>query len=143
MRRIDVLDRVFEPSRFRQPPPPQVVQVVPQLPAEPAPAPVAPPAWAEPVPQPAPVVRAPDPPQIVAEPVPEPDPPPRPQVDPEVRRNALIRQNPWLASFWAELTPAQQGRVSRAMIRSGRSQADAAPTWDRMGLAERTTLVFG
>jgi hypothetical protein len=142
LRRIDVLDRVFEPSRFRQPPPPQAVQVMPQLPADPVPAPGAPPVWAEPVPQPAPVIRTPEPPPIIAEPIPDPE-PPRPQVDPEVRRNALIRQNPWLARFWGELTPAQQGRVSRAIIRSGRPQSEAAPSWDRMGLAERTSLVFG
>ncbi|WP_237216435.1 hypothetical protein [Falsiroseomonas oryziterrae] len=140
MRRVDVLDRVFQP---RRPPPPAVVVAGPAV--------VAPPVWdgqpkePEPATVPAvdvvaPVEEAPPAtveeataPSVVAQPLP----PPAAPVDPALRRAALIRQYPWLTRFWGELTPDQRGRVAR------RLPGDAASAWDRMGLAERVRLVFG
>ncbi|NGM23913.1 hypothetical protein G3576_28160 [Roseomonas stagni] len=117
LRRIDLLDRVFEPERFRPPP-------------APLPAPAPPP----PVPEPEPVaMQAPE-----ADPAPwfpEPDPVPAP--DPATRTQALLRQQPWLSRFWSELTPAQQARVAR------RLPGDSAARWDGMGLTDRVTLLYG
>ena len=80
----------------------------------------------------------PDPPAEPEEPAAPPAVPP----DPTVRLTSLLRQNPWLARFWSELTPAEQTRVTRALARGGR--AGAAPaTWDPMGLQDRVELVFG
>ena len=123
MRRVDVLDRIFAPE-----PPAPSPQVVLQ------PAPVA---------QPEPPPAAPAPSQDRAPVPPEPEPPAR--VDPAVRRAALIRDNPWLAQFWAELNRAEQARVTRAMRRSGTVVGEGAipSAWDRMGLTERVRLVYG
>lgn len=114
LRQIDLLDRVFEPERFRP---------------VPAPAPVP-----EPVPAPEPIaIQAPDP----APWYPEPDPEPVRAADPALRTQALLRQQPWVTRFWSELTTAQQARVGR------RLPGDSAARWDGMGLAERVALLFG
>lgn len=116
LRRIDLLDRVFEPERFR-----------------PAPAPAPRPPVAEPEPI---AIQAPDPgPPTPWFPEPEPEPVRAP--DPALRTQALLRQQPWLTRFWSELTPAQQARVGR------RLPGDSAARWDGMGLPDRVTLLFG
>ncbi|WP_203073166.1 hypothetical protein [Falsiroseomonas ponticola] len=118
LRRIDLLDRVFEPQRFRP---------------SPAPAPTPPP---EPPPAPEPEPVAIRPPE--AEPAPWfPEPEPIPAPAPAIRTQALLRQQPWLARFWSELTPAQQARVAR------RLPGDSAARWDGMGLTDRVALLFG
>jgi hypothetical protein len=127
MRRADTLDRVFEPERFRAPapaggPPKDPIPVVAPLPAPG----VLPPGW-----------YVPDPP--TAPEAPEPPPPP---VDPAARLAGLLRQNPWLARFWSELTPAEQTRVTRALARRG-APGVAPAAWDPMGLQERVELLFG
>jgi hypothetical protein len=156
LRRIDVLDRVFAPDRDPDPrqaglPPPVLVEparsgvglVSPEM-AQ-AQALGEPPGWspgtrvvqAEALP---PVAAAPPLEARTAATVtpsarPE---PPAPPPDPALRRRALLRQFPWVAQFWSELTQAQRGRVGR------RLQADdTAAAWDRMGLAERIDLLFG
>ncbi len=118
LRRIDLLDRVFEPERFRQ--------LSPPLPA-PAPAPA-------PEPEPEPVAM----PQPEAEPTPWfPEAEPAPAPDPATRTAALLRQQPWVTRFWSELTPPQQARVARRLPR------DSAARWDGMGLTDRVRLLFG
>jgi len=138
MRRVDILDRVFEPRRAA--PQPSVVVAAPAavqpqvqdgLPKEPEPAAVQTIEVAEPAP---PAVAEEPPVQPAAA---SPPPPPAAPVDPAVRRAALIRQNPWVTRFWGELTSDQRGRVGR------RLPGDAASAWDRMGLAERVRLLFG
>jgi hypothetical protein len=122
MRRVDVLDRVFEPQRFRRPPPPPAPAV---LEKDPAPEPVVE-AVAEPVAAP------------LAEPL-----PPLPEPEPEPVRAAppstaeVLRRNPWMTRFWSELTPAQQARVGR------RLPGDSAARWDGMGLPDRARLLGG
>ena len=58
-----------------------------------------------------------------------------------------LRQNRWLARFWAELTPAQRARVATRMGNAApgatTDRADAARRWDVMGLEDRSRLVFG
>ncbi|SFL08555.1 hypothetical protein [Falsiroseomonas stagni] len=78
LRRIDLLDRVFEPERFRPAPAPG-----------PEPAPLAIP------------VQDPGPP---APWFPEAEPARAP--DPALRTQALLRQQPWVTRFWSELIPA-------------------------------------
>ena len=63
--------------------------------------------------------------------------------DPAQRMAGLLRQNPWLARFWSELTPAEQIRVTRALSRSGAAPAAAPAAWDPMGLQDRVELLFG
>jgi hypothetical protein len=137
MRRVDTLDRVFEPERFAAPgpvggppkdPTPVAAVPVPEAfvpePVMPEPG-VLPPGW-----------YVPDPPAAPEEPASPPDP------SPAQRTAALLRQNPWIARFWSELTPAEQGRVTRALARRG--PATAAPAaWDPMGLQDRVELLFG
>ncbi len=145
LRRIDILDRVFEPERFRPPPEP-----LPQVQAEPLTPSAIDETGSDAAPQPAEerpptLARAPEP---AAAPAPEPVPGAVPaqarQPDPAVRRASLLRQFPWLAQFWGELEPAQQGRVSRALRRAGATPPEEDPArWDRMGLADRVRLVFG
>jgi hypothetical protein len=58
-----------------------------------------------------------------------------------------VRQEGWITRFWEQLTPAQRRRVL-ARLRRGEGQADdteaeAAATWDALGLPERDALVFG
>ena len=78
---------------------------------------------------------------------PRPNPAPAPVADAEARTRLLVRQNPWVTRFWMELTPAQQSRVERQLLRGNvrpaSGQADAAAAWDPMGLADRVGLVFG
>jgi hypothetical protein len=151
LRRIDILDRVFDPGRFREPaappllPEPLVVQAEP-LPQQPLPQqpaagsyetgsdtpPPSQPAWTDP---PETVSRA-EP--VAAEPGTRATTP-----DPAARRSALLRQYPWLSRFWGELDTTQQGRVSRAMRRAGSPAPGDAERWDTMGLADRVRLVFG
>jgi len=140
MRRVDVLDRIFAPE-----PPAPSPQVVLQ------PAPVAQPEPPPAAPEPG-LAKEPEPPPETlpetlhaAAPVSPPEPEPPARVDPAVRRAALIRDNPWLAQFWAELNRAEQARVTRALRRSGTVVGEGAipSAWDRMGLAERVRLVYG
>ena len=69
------------------------------------------------------------------------------EADAEARTRLLVRQNPWVTRFWMELTPAQQARVERQLrrgdVQSTGEQAEPAAAWDRMGLADRATLIFG
>jgi hypothetical protein len=145
MRRVDVLDRVFEPSRFRTPPADAPTDA-------PTNAPLA-----------GPLGGPPKDPVVVAAPAPEPEASPvlQPsaedalvgesaaapaaepvQVDPAARAAFLVRQNPWISRFWSELGPAEQARVNRAFARRGATEAPAA-AWDPMGLQERVELLFG
>jgi hypothetical protein len=123
LRRVDVLDRVFDPGRYRVPPPPPAAPPEPEVQVkapEPDPVPVA-------VAEPAPVAEAPRPP--LADPAPEPLPPP-------VTTAEMLRRNPWMTRFWSELTANQQSRVSR------RLPTNAPARWDSMGLPDRARL-FG
>ncbi|WP_176952985.1 hypothetical protein [Belnapia rosea] len=52
-----------------------------------------------------------------------------------------LRQNPWLALNWAQLTPAQQLRIERQLSDSEAKEPAAA--WDTMGLNDRAYLAFG
>lgn len=136
LRRIDLLDRVFEPERFRSPPPeppPAMVAAVPE-PVTPRDRLTATDAFAPPLAEPLPDLASRpsfDAPAAEREAV-----PPR---DPALRQRALLRQQPWLSRFWSALTPAQQQRVQRRMP----GEAEPAAAWDSMGLADRVTLVFG
>lgn len=51
-----------------------------------------------------------------------------------------------MARFWSQLTPSQRRRVQARLNSSGGQSvgtAEAARTWDAMGLPERDTLIFG
>lgn len=146
MRRADAPDRVFAPGRFHPPAsgPAKAPVTEPTTDAEPAPMPAdltfedpplaarpeagtgLPPGWYIPDPPTAP--EAPE-----APPVP---------LDPAARSAALLRQNPWIARFWSELTPVEQGRVTRALARRGPPGA-APAVWDPMGLTDRLDLLSG
>ncbi len=58
-----------------------------------------------------------------------------------------VRQNPWLALNWAQLTTAQQQRIERQLAGPGAGRlaahGDPASAWDTMGLDDRTELAFG
>jgi hypothetical protein len=58
-----------------------------------------------------------------------------------------VRQEAWLTRFWEQLTPAQRRRVLARMRRGeeplARTEAEAAPVWDGLGLPDRNALVFG
>jgi hypothetical protein len=134
LRRVDVLDRVFEPGRFRSPPP----QAVPPAEPEPEPEPVAKAPEAEPLPAAAPADLAMPEVAPVTEPAPAAEAPPQPVQAAPPSAATLLRRNPWLSRFWGELTPAQQARVARRMPGGASPEA-----WDRMGLGERVRLVYG
>jgi hypothetical protein len=129
MRRVDVLDRIFGAS---PPPAPPVQTAAP--PPEPAP-------FVEPTALP----KDPLPLPIEQAELPEPPVPQAAPLAPAARRAALLRQNPWIAGFWGQLTPAQRAWATRRMQRGGATlSADSvAVAWDRMGLAERVRLLFG
>lgn len=63
--------------------------------------------------------------------------------DPTHRMAGPLRQNPWLAPFWSELTPAEQLRVTRALARRGAQPPAVPAAWDPMGLQDRVELLFG
>ncbi|HEV7268843.1 MAG TPA: hypothetical protein VGN83_28645 [Falsiroseomonas sp.] len=147
MRRVDVLDRLFEPNRF---PPLAPAPPLPSLPPQPAPAlppanfatdPAANPAiLAEPLPSLPPAEPASatgrEAPAATAEMAP---------ADPALRTAALVRSNPWLTHFWSALSGAQQDRIARR-LQAGRApmlRTEVATAWDRMGLGERVRLVYG
>lgn len=98
----------------------------PPLAARPEPTTGLPPGWYVPDPPAAPET----PPEAVA------------QLDPAARIAMLLRHNPWITRFWSELTPAEQGRVTRALARRG-TPGPAPAAWDPMGLADRVALLFG
>ncbi len=91
--------------------------------------------WYVPTPPPA---EEPPPPLPGTAAAPEPAPPP----DPARRTRFLLRENPWIAGFWAELAPAERARAERAFARRGEHD-DLPAAWDRLGLAERVLLLFG
>lgn len=66
---------------------------------------------------------------------------------PASRTQARVRRNRWLTRFWEELTPAQRRRVESRMHRAQPPLApdteQARRLWDRLGLEERSNLVFG
>lgn len=76
-------------------------------------------------------------------------PPPTPP--PVARRPARlpdrVRQEGWITRFWEELTASQRRRVLARLRRgeppAARTEAEAAPLWDGLGLPERDALVFG
>jgi hypothetical protein len=154
MRRVDVLDRIFEP---RPEPAPQLVLQV--APTQPVPWPTPPQGLAkDPLPAPAtieattvqpgtiePTSVAPSASIETAALPPVPAAETQTRVDPAVRRASLIRDNPWLTQFWSELNRNEQGRVTRAMQRSGMvvGTGPIPEMWDRMGLTDRVRLVFG
>ncbi|WP_270934261.1 hypothetical protein [Falsiroseomonas oryzae] len=82
-----------------------------------------------------------------AAPAPTPPAPPPPRRAQPVTLPERVRQEAWLTRFWAELTPAQKrrvlGRLRRGEPPAARSEAEAAPVWDALGLPERNALVFG
>ena len=141
MRRADALDRVVEPERGGSPkaPPAEAAlgaelapmpaegrDELPPLAARPESGTGLPPGWYVPDPPTAPEVSA-------AQPLP---------LDPAARSAALLRQNPWIARFWSELTPVEQSRVTRALARRG-AAGPVPAAWDPMGLADRLELLFG
>jgi hypothetical protein len=149
MRRADALDRVFEPERFAAPSAEAPVGGPPNAPipvaavsgfaslesdvaASPQPG-VLPPGW-----------YVPDPPAGPEEFATSPDPAPLSPAPPSPaqRTAGLLRQNPWVARFWSELTQAEQIRVTRALARRG-AAATAPAAWDPMGLQDRVDLLFG
>lgn len=145
-RHVDALDRVFEPERFRPPVagPPKAPSAEAATGAEPAPMPAegmadVPPLTARPEPGTGlpPGWYVPDPPTA-----PETPAAPPASLDPAARIAVLLRQNPWIVRFWSELTPAEQGRVTRALSRRG-APGLAPVAWDPMGLADRVELLFG
>ncbi len=77
--------------------------------------------------------------------VPPPPPPPAPRTPLTLAQR--VRQEVWVTRFWEQLTPAQRRRVMARMRRGepplARSEAEAAPAWDGLGLPERDALVFG
>lgn len=163
MRRVDVLDRVFEPERFRTPPP-RVAEPPPVAPPEAADAaalqqasapgglPLEPNLRKDEVPPPF----VPAEPAPLATPLPEPAASrsaalpaeipfgPSPSVPAPVEgagpptTEAALRRNPWLVRFWAELTPNQRRRVAGGLPRESAPEA-----WDRMGLPDRARLLYG
>jgi hypothetical protein len=58
-----------------------------------------------------------------------------------------VRREVWITRFWEQLTPAQRRRVLARMRRGeppqARTESEAAPIWDGLGLPERDALVFG
>lgn len=58
-----------------------------------------------------------------------------------------LRREAWLTRFWEQLTPTQRRRVLSRLRRGdtplARTEAEAAPIWDGLGLPERNALVFG
>jgi hypothetical protein len=80
-------------------------------------------------------------PQPVVQPQAPSPPPPPATLEQRVRREG------WLTRFWEQLTPAQRRRVLARMRRGNppqaRTQEEAAPIWDGLGLPERDALVFG
>lgn len=127
LRRIDALDRIFGPEPL--PPAPPVAPPPVEAPPAAVVVPVAEPGpWFEPV-------------------GPAPEPAPSPAPDPALRTQFLLRQEPWLSSFWSGLTPPQQQRVERSLRRTeaGRqATGEGFPAlWDGMGLSDRVILVFG
>jgi hypothetical protein len=83
----------------------------------------------------------PEPPAAPEEPVAPPA--PVALADPAQRLAGLLRQNPWLARFWSELTPVEQRRVTRALARRGAQPPAVPAAWDPMGLQDRVELLFG
>jgi cell division protein FtsN len=137
LRQVEVLDRIFDPEGVRQR---AAARATPD--AAPTAEPVATsPLQPEPIPEPA----------VVAAPLPDPEPEPvreavpeRPAAPPRIpTTEARLRESPWLSRFWTELTPDQQGRVTRAFARRGALPANLAASWDPLGLRERVRLVYG
>lgn len=144
LNRMDYLDQFFDPgayaARHGSPPPaggqlaeaagPSRVPAIPAAPAQVPPEPAAP--------QPTPAGNSAG--QATGEAV-------TPQ---EADRNRwvrnTVRQHPWLAMNWAQLTQAQQsrieGRLSGGADRSAEAR-DPAAVWDTMGLDDRVDLAFG
>jgi hypothetical protein len=55
-----------------------------------------------------------------------------------------VRQNPWLTRSWDELAPAERHRVAIRLSRQRPRPTDPTQSvWDRLGLPDRTALVFG
>ena len=135
MRRFE-FGQVFGSARAApEAPPPGPPALVPILPRV-----AGPPKEAEP---PAEVMDIPIPDAPAPDIVQRPAAPPVARVgDPALRQAALIRTNPWVTRFWAELTQDQQGRVRRAFARRGIAAAPAG-LWDPLGLSDRVRLLFG
>jgi hypothetical protein len=82
----------------------------------------------------------------LASPVPDtPAPPPPPRRAAPVTLQDRLRQEPWIARFWSELTHAQRRRVLAMLTRRepATTEDTAAPAWDAMGLPAREALLFG
>ncbi len=155
LNRMDYLDQFFEPQAYaarreaRLPPVAGPAQPV-GLPQEALP-PVVPEA-APPAPAiPAPAMRAQAAPESAPPAAPAGETVNRASAAPDGDRNQwvrnTVRQHPWLALNWAQLTTAQQQRVERQLANagSGRLLANSEPAsaWDTMGLDDRTDLAFG
>ncbi|MGG5818712.1 hypothetical protein [Falsiroseomonas sp. HW251] len=71
--------------------------------------------------------------------------PPPPRRASPVSLGDRLRQEPWMARFWSELSPAQRRRVLGLLKRREPSATEetAAPAWDAMGLPARETLLYG
>jgi len=55
-----------------------------------------------------------------------------------------VRQHPWLTRSWEELTPAERHRVATRLSHQRPRPTDPSQSvWDRLGLPDRTALVFG
>ncbi len=142
LRRIDVLDRAFaRPTPSRSLPAPAPPRPAPLLPPPVA----APPAGASQGPAAAPII---DPAPAIPRDVPPGPPAARPPAatppDQVLRIRSLVQGNPWLARFWAELTPGQRLLVTQRLAAGAAARgAGPAEAWDGMGLGDRALLVFG
>jgi hypothetical protein len=58
-----------------------------------------------------------------------------------------VRDEAWMTRFWEQLNPAQRRRVTSQLRMSipprAKSEEEAAPVWDMLGLVERDALIFG
>jgi hypothetical protein len=58
-----------------------------------------------------------------------------------------VRDEAWMTRFWEQLNAAQRRRVTSQLRMSipprAKTEEEAAPVWDALGLVERDALIFG
>lgn len=77
---------------------------------------------------------------------PAPEPPRPTPTPPPATVQERVRQEPWLARFWTQLSQAQRRRVTQRARRAEppvTAAAEVPAYWDGLGLRERSALVFG